>query len=42
MSNDLWSKFREVYGPRPGGRGAQERWERAWEQYQKDNAPKQP
>lgn len=26
----LWNLFREAYGPRPGGRGAQEVWEQDW------------
>jgi len=34
MDNPLWDKFREIYGPRPGGRGAQARWERKWQEFQ--------
>lgn len=33
MSDPRWEAFRKEYGPRPGGRGAQERWERDWEAY---------
>ena len=33
--SDLWQLFREKHGPRPGGRGAQARWEREWVEFQK-------
>lgn len=35
MTDPRWEAFRNEYGPRPGGRGAQERWERDWEVYKK-------
>ena len=34
--NTLWDRFRQKHGPRPGGRGAQECWERQWEQFKKE------
>lgn len=30
-NDELWAAFRAIHGPRPGGRGAQDRWERQWE-----------
>lgn len=35
--DDLWQAFREKHGPRPGGRGAQARWEAEWEKYKGEN-----
>lgn len=36
--NTLWDRFRQQYGPRPGGRGAQERWEREWEKFKEEHS----
>lgn len=30
----LWEAFRAINGPRPGGRGFQEKWERKWVEFQ--------
>ena len=34
----LWDQFRAIYGPRPGGRGAQLVWEAAWRQFHKEHS----
>lgn len=33
----LWEAFRAIHGPRPGGRGSQARWEKQWEQFQREH-----
>jgi len=35
--NTLWDRFRKEYGPRPGGVGAQKRWEAEWQRFKEEN-----